>query len=78
MASRKRKRPGCTYVEQIAYEVQWYEVHGKYPDRIQTDYLDRRIVVCDISWNRRNHYRRETVGPRLANYVAFKVTGIRQ
>ena len=72
----KRKPLGCTYFEQIAYEVQWYEEHGKYPERIKTDSLHRRYVEWDRGWNKRNPYRRETIAGKLRNYVQRQVTGI--
>ena len=74
----RRKRPGCTYVEQIAYEVQWYREHGEYQDRIKKDYLGHEFVEHDWLWNRRNHFRQETIRDKLANYVAYRVTGIKR
>lgn len=74
----RRKRIGCTYVEQIAYEVQWYRANGKYPDRIKNDDLGREYIEHDFSWNRRNRFRRETIRDKLANYVAYRVTGIKR
>lgn len=74
---RNRKRPGCTHIEVMAYEVAWYEKHGKYPDRIKTDELGHRYVQVDLWWNHHNHYRREFVRKELAEHVAFRVTGIK-
>ena len=74
----KRKRPGCTHLELITYEVQWYEKHGKYlDDRIKTDPQGHRYVESDSIWNRRNRYRRESIWRQLADHVQFKITGIK-
>lgn len=76
----KRKRPGCTNTEQQAWEVEWYERHGKYPDRIKIDgtgFLPgHRFVQIDRTWNKQNPIRKETIRDQLANYVGYKVTGI--
>lgn len=72
----KRKKAGCTHVEQMTYEVQWYRKHGKHQDRVQLDDLGHEHVVCDFIWNKRNPYRRESVRDQLANFVAYRVTGI--
>lgn len=74
----RRKRPGCSYFEQCAYEVQWYRAHGKYQDRIKTNYLEREYVEHDRLWNRRNHFRQETIKDKLADFVAERVTGIKR
>jgi len=60
------------------YEVEWYEKHGKYPQRIRTDDLGHRYVEHDHSWNARNHYRRETIWEQLADHVQERVTGIKR
>lgn len=73
----RRKKPGCTRIEQMHYEVEWYEKHGKYPERIKVDSLGHRYVEWDRGWNARNHFRRETIWKELANYVAKRVTGIK-
>lgn len=75
---RRRKRSGCTYFEQRAYEVQWYRVHGKYPDRVKQDHLGHDYVEHDNLWNRRNHFRKETIKDKLAEFVAERVTGIKR
>ncbi len=72
----KRKRPGCTNDEQQAWEVEWYERHGKYPDRIKVDGQGKRYVQIDRTWNKQNAIRKETIRDRLAGYVGFRVTGI--
>ncbi len=74
----RRKKPGCTAVEQKAYEVEWYRKHGKYPDRIKTDSLGHEYVEWDKGWNQRNRYRQESVREQLADYVYFRCTGIRK
>ena len=74
----RRSRPGCSYFEQCAYEVQWYREHGKHMDRIKKNHLEREYVEADIWWNRRNHFRQETIKDKLANYVAYRVTGIKR
>lgn len=73
---KRRKRPGCTYVEQQYYEVEWYRKHGKYPERIKVDSLGHEYVQIDLWWNQRNRYRMETIKDQLADYVAERVTGI--
>ena len=74
----RRRFPGSlTYIERCAYEVQWYEVHGKHPDRIRKDYLGHRYVQGDFTWNRYHPSRIERVNHMLANYINEKVTGIK-
>ena len=59
----------------MAYEVQWYEKNGKYPeDRIMVDDLGTRFVQWDRAWNRQNRYRRETIWKPMADYVAMMVS----
>ena len=74
---RRKHRKLCTVVEQMTYEVEWYREHGKYPDRIKLDSFGREYVEGDIAWNRQNHYRQETIRKPLADWVAFRVTGIK-
>jgi len=74
--SKRRKKPGCTHIEVMTYEVQWYRKHGKYQDRVQLDDLGNEHVICDVTWNRRNPFRRESVRQQLTNFVAYRVTGI--
>lgn len=79
MARRKRKDAGLTPFEVNTYEVEWYRKHGKYPDeRIQVGNDGQEYVVHDWTWNRANHYRRETIKPQLNEHVAFRHTGIRR
>jgi hypothetical protein len=73
----RRRKPCCTRIEQMAYEVEWYEKHGKYPDRIKEDSLGHRFVEWDRGWNSRNQYRRETIWKQLADHVQFRITGVR-
>lgn len=71
------KRAGCTHIEVMTYEVEWYEKHGKYPDdRIKIDDLGHRYVEWDRAWNQNNRYRREYVQKILADYVSARVAGM--
>ena len=73
-----RKRAGCTHLELITYEVEWYEKHGMYPDdRIKIDSHGHRYVEFDRRWNARNHYRHESIWRELAAHVQFRITGIK-
>lgn len=77
MPMRRTKRGSLTHIEHMAYEVQWYEKHGQYPERIKLDDLGHRYVQSDYWWNRLNHYRQESIRSQLADYLAFKQTGIK-
>jgi hypothetical protein len=40
--------------QQQAFEVAWYRVNGRYPERIKTDANGQPFVIGDQSWNQ-NH-----------------------
>jgi len=74
----KRFPSSLTYIERCAYEVQWYEKHGKYPDRIKQDYLRHKYVQSDFLWNRYQPSKTEHVNRAIADFMYERVTGIKK
>jgi hypothetical protein len=52
-----------SYREHCAYEVAWYQIHGKFSDRITQDSQGVEYVIGDWSWNRHNPDRNEMIEP---------------
>ncbi len=73
----RRKLSSLSYIERCAYEVQWYEKHGQYPERIRKDYLGHRYVQSDHTWNHYHSNKIERVGHAIANFINEKATGIK-
>ncbi len=74
-----KRHPGnLTYLEQAAYEVQWYRMHGKHTDRIRKDTRGNKYVMSDFLWNDRYPKRREHVKDRINDYIYEKETGLKK
>ena len=68
------------YLEQCKYEIEWYEKHGKYPERIKTGRIGTstyRFVQSDYIWNFHHPDEQEVIRLPMADYVAEQVTGIK-
>lgn len=82
----KRFPGSVSYREHCAYQVAWYEEHGKYPDRIKIEAKHTLLVECvpstrfvqgDYYWNEHNPTRTEYVYRQIADYIYEKLTGIK-
>lgn len=67
-----------TYAERCELEVEWYEKHGNYKTRIKTDSLGVKYVEGDWQWHRAHPHAVERINQQLAEYVAWKKTGIKR
>lgn len=46
-------------------QVEWYALHGKYPDRVRHDNNGKPFVVGDVSWERWRTGRPEIIEPEM-------------
>ena len=68
---------GLTVAEADRLAVLWYEKHGRHKGRIKRGPRGRRFVQSDWAWNHNHRHAREAVDYRIANFIAYRQTGLR-